>query len=41
MDKVEGIVGNQILIEEHKLPISERMKKEVLNVLTKDRFLKK
>lgn len=39
--KVEAIVGNQILIGKSKIPISTRMRKEVVDILTKDRLLKK
>lgn len=39
--KVDGFSGNQIIIENHKIPISERLKKEVTNMLTKGRYLKK
>ena len=39
--KIEAIVGNQILIGEHKIPISVRMRKEVMETLTKNRILKK
>jgi len=40
-DKVESIVGNQVTVGEKMLPISTRMKKEVLDKLTGDRLLKK
>lgn len=40
-DKVESIVGNQVQIGKKRLPISTRMKKEVLEELTGDRLLKK
>lgn len=39
--KVEAIVGNQIVIGEHKVPISVRMKKKVMDELTGNRLLKK
>lgn len=39
--KVEAIVGNQVVIKEVKLPISTRMRKEVVEVLTGNRLLKK
>lgn len=39
--KVEAIVGNQIVIGEHKVPISVRMRKKVMDDLTGDRLLKK
>ncbi|MEN0050640.1 MAG: LytTR family DNA-binding domain-containing protein [Bacteroidota bacterium] len=38
--KVEAVIGNQLLIGEHKIPISTRMRKQVLEELTKDRLLK-
>lgn len=38
--KVEAVIGNQLLIGEHKIPISTRMRKQVLEQLTKDRLLK-
>ncbi|MEM8527312.1 MAG: LytTR family DNA-binding domain-containing protein [Bacteroidota bacterium] len=37
--KVEAVIGNQLLIGEHKIPISTRMRKQVLEELTKDRLL--
>jgi len=37
--KIEAVVGNQLLIGEHKIPISTRMRKQVLDELTKDRLL--
>ena len=40
-NKVEAIVGNQVLINEQHLPISTRMRKEVLEKLTGNRLLKK
>ena len=39
--KVEAIVGNQILIDTYKVPVSVRMKKKVLEELTGNRILKK
>ncbi len=39
--KVEAIVGNQIMINQQYLPISTRMRKEVLAALTGNRLLKK
>ncbi len=40
-NKVEMIVGNQVSIDGKLLPISTRMKKEVLGKLTGNRLLKK
>ena len=40
-DKVESIVGNQVSVNGKLLPISTRMKKEVLGKLTGNRLLKK
>ncbi|MEL6718549.1 MAG: LytTR family DNA-binding domain-containing protein [Bacteroidota bacterium] len=37
--KVEAVIGNQLIIGEHKIPISTRMRKQVLEELTKDRLL--
>lgn len=39
--KVEAIVGNQILIGEHKIPIGRNLKEGVLKNLTKDKILRK
>ncbi len=39
--KVEAIVGNQILIGEHKIPIGRSLKEQVLEVLVQDKVLKK
>lgn len=39
--KVEAIVGNMVVVHKAQLPISTRMKKEVVEELTKDRLLKK
>jgi len=39
--KVEAIVGNQVVINQQNLPISTRMRKEVLAALTGNRLLKK
>ena len=39
--KVEAIVGNQVIINQQYLPISTRMRKEVLAALTGNRLLKK
>lgn len=39
--KVEAIVGNQVMINQQHLPISTRMRKEVLATLTGNRLLKK
>ncbi len=38
---VEAIIGNQILIGEHKIPIGRNLKESVLKYLTKDKLLKK
>jgi len=40
-NKVEAIQGNQLIINQQKLPISTRMRKEVLEALTGSRLLKK
>lgn len=40
-NKVEAIVGNQVVIQQQTLPISTRMRKEVLAALTGNRLLKK
>jgi len=40
-DKVEAIAGNQLIINQQKLPISTRMRKEVVKALTGSRLLKK
>ena len=40
-NKVEAIVGNQVVINQQNLPISTRMRKEVLAALTGNRLLKK
>ena len=40
-NKVEAIVGNQVSIAGKKLPISTRMRKEVVEKLTGNRLLKK
>ncbi len=40
-DKIESIVGNQILIADKLLPISTRMRKEVVEKLTGNRLLRK
>ena len=40
-DKIETIVGNQVSIADRLLPISTRMKKEVVEKLTGNRLLKK
>jgi len=40
-DKVESIVGNQVAIADKLLPISTRMRKEVVERLTGNRLLKK
>lgn len=39
--KVEGIKGNQIIMGVHKIPISERMRKEVMLALTENKLLRK
>ena len=39
--KVEAIVGNQILIEDHKIPIARSFKEQVLESLVSDKILKK
>jgi len=39
--KVEAIIGNQIVMGEHKIPISVRLRKKVMDELTGDRLLKK
>lgn len=39
--KVEAIVGNQILIGEHKIPIGRQQKEGVFKVLTENKVLKK
>jgi DNA-binding LytR/AlgR family response regulator len=39
--KVESIVGNQILIEGHKVPIGRSLKEEVVEHLITDKVLKK
>lgn len=39
--KVEAIVDNHILIEEHKIPIARSLKEEVLEKLLRDKVLKK
>ncbi len=39
--KIEAIVGNQIIMGEHKIPIGRSMKEEVMVSLTKGRILKK
>ena len=41
MTKVEAIIGNQILIGEHKIPIGRNLKEAVLKCLTKDKVLRK
>lgn len=40
-NKVEAIIGNQVTIAGKNLPISTRMKKEVVEKLTRNRLLKK
>lgn len=40
-NKVEVIEGNELIINQQKLPISTRMRKEVLKALTESRLLKK
>lgn len=39
--KVEAIVDNHIIIDTHRIPISNRMRKQVVDDLTGDRLLKK
>ena len=39
--KVEAIVGNQIIIGIHKIPIARSMKEETLDLLVKGKLLKK
>lgn len=39
--KVEAIVGNQVLIGEHKIPIGRSLKEEVLEALVRNKVLKK
>ena len=39
--KIEAIVGNQILIKDHKIPISRSMKEDVIRQLTAGKILKK
>ncbi len=39
--KVEAIVGNQILMGAHKIPIGRSLKEEVLEILVKNKILKK
>ncbi|MEO1261741.1 MAG: LytTR family DNA-binding domain-containing protein [Bacteroidota bacterium] len=40
-NKVEAIVGNQLIIGEHKIPIGRSVREEVLSSLVKDKILKK
>jgi len=40
-NKVEAITGNQLVINQQKLPISTRMRKKVIEALTGSRLLKK
>jgi len=40
-NKVEGIVGNQVVINDEKIPVSERLRKQVVEKLTEGRYLKK
>ena len=39
--KVEAIVGNQIIIGDHKIPIARSLKEEIINLLVKGKILKK
>lgn len=39
--KIEAIVGNQILISDKHIPLSSRMRKQVLDLLTKGKLLGK
>jgi len=39
--KVEAIIGNQIVMGDHKIPISVRLRKKVMDELTGDRLLRK
>ena len=39
--KIEAIVGNQVIIGSHKIPIARSLKDEVLKILTQGRILKK
>ncbi|UJH69191.1 LytTR family DNA-binding domain-containing protein [Allomuricauda sp. SCSIO 65647] len=41
LDKVEVISGNQLIIQNHKIPIGRTKKEAVLALLTKNRLLKK
>lgn len=40
-DAVDAIVGNQLLIADHKIPIGRSSRKEVLEILVRDKVLKK
>ncbi|MBC3758172.1 response regulator transcription factor [Hyunsoonleella sp. SJ7] len=41
LDKVQAISGNQIIISQHKIPVSRNKKNEVLDILTRNKILKK
>lgn len=41
INKVEAIEGNELILPNHKIPISARMRPQVLDFLTKNRILKK
>ncbi|MCG8309910.1 MAG: response regulator transcription factor [Cytophagales bacterium] len=38
---VDAIIGNQLIIDEYKIPIGRSIREEVLNALVKDRVLRK
>lgn len=40
-NKVEAIVGNQIIIKENQIPISRNLKEEVVDILVADKVLRK
>lgn len=41
LNKVQAISGNQLIISNHKIPISRNKKEEIVKVLTENKILKK
>lgn len=41
LNKVQAISGNQLIVSEHKIPISRNKKEEIVKLLTNNKILKK
>lgn len=41
LDKVQAVSGNQLIIDEHKIPISRNLRDEIIDLLMANKILKK